>query len=150
MSLYDFAYFQVSVKAILRKGDEILLLIAPGGYYDFPGGRIDETEKDLDLHEVLKRELREELGSKLEFHISDIAFVSKRHYVKDGNDYRLIAVYFEADYLSGEVNISEEHDRHKWINPIDILKEPSKFMSADEYAQYKKYINKKSIQLKIK
>lgn len=132
-------YFQVSVKAIVKDGSKILLLETPYGAYDFPGGRIDETEKDLDLHEVLKRELQEEIGEKVKFTIGNIAFASKRHYTKNKKENRLIAIFYEVDYKSGKIELSNEHSKFKWIEPQSILNEPQKFMSHDEYTNYKKY-----------
>jgi len=139
MSLYDYMYFQVSVKAIVKDGSKILLLETPDGYYDFPGGRIDETEKDLNLHEVLKREIQEELGKSIKFKIKDVAFASKRRFTKINKDNRLIAIFYEVEYLSGPIKLSEEHNKYTWIKPDSILNEPDKFMSEDEYNQYKQY-----------
>jgi len=139
MSLYDYMYFQVSVKAIIKEGQKILLLETPDGYYDFPGGRIDETEKDLELHEVLKRELQEEIGNNIKFTVGDIAFVSKRRYTKNSKENRLIAIFYEADYISGKIELSDEHTKYTWVEPQSILNKPKKFMSEDEYTNYKKY-----------
>lgn len=139
MSLYDYMYFQVSVKAIIKDGSKILLLETPYGAYDFPGGRIDETEKDLDLHEVLKRELQEEIGEKVKFTIGNIAFASKRRYTKNGKENRLIAIFYEVEYISGEIALSDEHDTFNWVKPTSILHKPEKFMSEDENTQYKNY-----------
>ena len=135
-------YFQVSVKAIIKEGQKILLLETPYGSYDFPGGRIDETEKDLELHEVLKRELQEELGNNIKFTVGDIAFASKRRYTKNNKENRLIAIFYEVDHISGDIELSEEHTKYSWVNPKSILNEPNKFMSEDEYANYKKYMQK--------
>ena len=132
-------YFQVSVKAIIKEGQKILLLETPYGSYDFPGGRIDETEKDLELHEVLKRELQEELGNNIKFTVGDIAFVSKRRYTKNSKENRLIAIFYEADYISGKIELSDEHTKYTWVEPQSILNKPKKFMSEDEYTNYKKY-----------
>lgn len=139
MNLYDFAYFQVSVKAIITKDDDILLLITNGGYYDFPGGRMDEPEVDLSLHEVLTRELTEELGSNFKFDIGNIAFVAKRRYHKDNKEQRILATFFAVRYKSGVIELSNEHAKSKWIKPKSILDGPEKFISIDEYTQYKNY-----------
>ena len=142
MSLYDYMYFQVSVKAIVKDGSKILLLETPYGAYDFPGGRIDETEKDLDLHEVLKREIQEEIGEKVEFTIGNIAFASKRIYTKNDKENRLVAIFYEVDYKSGKIELSDEHTRYTWVEPQSILNKPKKFMSQDEYNNYKIYLQK--------
>jgi 8-oxo-dGTP pyrophosphatase MutT (NUDIX family) len=137
------AYFQVSVKAIVKRDDEILLLIFPDGYYDFPGGRMDESEVDLSLHEIMTRELKEELGGDFKFAISNIAFVSKRHFKKSGKDTRILASFFEVDYKSGDITLSHEHSGSMWVKPKSLLKNPEKFVSKDEYEQFKNYCNTK-------
>ena len=139
MSLNDFAYFQVSLKTILRKEDSILLLITPDGYYDFPGGRIDKSEINLNFNDVLARELREELGNDLKFKTDNVAFVSKRFYDKNNTNYHILATFFEAQWLEGNITLSNEHTKSRWIKPHSILINPEKFISKDEYIQYKYY-----------
>jgi len=143
MSSNNFAYFQISIKAIVRKGDDILILLTPDGYFDFPGGRMDKSEAELSLHEVLIRELREEVGNNFRFEIGNIAFISKRQYSNntDSNnqEYRVLATFFEVDYKSGNVELSNEHAKSAWIKPISILDTPERFISRDEYNQYKNY-----------
>jgi ADP-ribose pyrophosphatase YjhB (NUDIX family) len=134
------AYFQVAAKAIVKKDNKILLLKTKDNYYDFPGGRMNESEVDLSLHEVLKRELKEELGQDFTFDIKEIAFVSKRRYEMDNKDNRIIAIFFQVDYVSGDILLSDEHSNCEWINPKDIIRSPDKFISEDEYEQYCSYI----------
>jgi ADP-ribose pyrophosphatase YjhB (NUDIX family) len=141
VSLYNFAYFQVAAKAIVQKGDDILLLVTSDGYYDFPGGRMDESEIDLSLHDVLSRELREELGDDFKFDVGQVAFVAKRRYDKDNKDHRILATFFEVTYKRGTIKLSDEHAKSRWVNPESILDSPEKFISRDEYEQYKKYCN---------
>ncbi len=116
-----------------------MLLIRPDGYYDFPGGRIDESEIDLSFDQALTRELREELGNSFQFDIKGVAFIAKRRYSSNNKDHRIIAIFFETLYKDGEVHLSEEHAKSKWIDPKSILDNPEKFLSQDEYNQYKKY-----------
>lgn len=142
MSLYNFAYFQIAAKSIVKKADNILLLITGDGYYDFPGGRMDESEIDLSLEEILTRELKEELGKDFKFEINDVAFVTKRKYDKNNKDFRILATFFEVAYRGGEIRLSDEHSSSKWVKPQSILADPKKFISKDEYEQYKNYVNK--------
>jgi len=55
------SFFRVSVKALIRNGDSILLQHepAPKDWWDMPGGGIDFSETP---QEALARELREEMG----------------------------------------------------------------------------------------
>ncbi len=138
MGLYNFAFFQVGAKAIVRKGNKILLLTTPGGHYDFPGGRMDESEVELELSEVLYREIQEELGTSFKFEIGKVIFVSKRHYIKEKN-YRVLVVFFDAEYQEGDIHLSEEHSMSSWVEPGSILSKPEKFVSTDEYKQLRNY-----------
>jgi ADP-ribose pyrophosphatase YjhB (NUDIX family) len=142
MTFDNHAYFQVAAKAIVKKGDEILLLFTNDGYFDFPGGRMDESEVELSLHEVLSRELAEELGTNFKFEIKNIAFVAKRKYHKQNKMSRIIAVFFEVNFLDGEIVLSDEHLSSKWISPEEILSNPDKFISEDEFEQYSAYVKR--------
>jgi 8-oxo-dGTP pyrophosphatase MutT (NUDIX family) len=139
MGLNNYAYFQVTTKAIVKRDTDILLLTTPDGYYDFPGGRIDESEVDLSLHEVLTRELREELGNSFKFNIKDVAFIAKRRYNSNNKDHRIVAIFFEVLYKDGDIKLSNEHVKSEWVKQKSILNNPEKFISKDEYNQYKKY-----------
>ncbi len=145
MSLNDFAYFQISTKALLKRDKEILLLITNDGYYDFPGGRMDKSEIDFDLEKILIRELQEELGKNLKFKINDIVFAAKRHYDKNNLDHHVLALFFEVNYLAGNILLSDEHVKSQWIDPKSILKYPQKFISQDEYNQFKKYCHQTNL-----
>ena len=134
------AYFQLDAKAIVKKDDKILLLITKDVYYDFPGGRMDESEIDLSLHDILKRELKEELSEDFHFDIKNIAFVSKRKYDICDQENNIVAIFFNVKYISGDILLSNEHADSQWIDPKDILGRPEKFISEDEYRQYSTYI----------
>jgi 8-oxo-dGTP pyrophosphatase MutT (NUDIX family) len=56
--------FSVGQKAFIEKNGEILVLILPNGMLDFPGGKIQEGETDLDI--AFKREVKEETGLDIE------------------------------------------------------------------------------------
>ena len=59
-------YYAVWLKAILKRADgKVLILKVPEWYkqawfYDFPGWRIDKTEFNVELSDILKREISEE------------------------------------------------------------------------------------------
>jgi 8-oxo-dGTP diphosphatase len=141
MNTYDnnFALFEIASKAILRKGNKILLLTQFDGAYDFPGGRMDKSETSLELTDILSREIKEELGSSVKFNVRDIAFTSKRYYKSHGKEHNILAIYFNADYISGDIVLSNEHTHFSWINPKDILSSPDKFVTEHEYKKYKEY-----------
>jgi len=145
MSLNNFAYFQISTKALLNKDKEILLLITNDGYYDFPGGRMDKLEVDLDLEQILIRELQEELGKDLKFKINNLVFATKRHYDKNNLDQHVLALFFDVNYLTGNIQLSDEHSESQWMKPQSILNHPEKFMSQNEYIQFQNYYQQRSL-----
>lgn len=123
--------YQVSLKVILRdaKGRVLGLNGKIGGlfegYYDIPGGRIDESEFDLSFYEVLQREVREELGSEVEFAINPTPVALGRHTSREG--YRVLYVFFEGKMKDAAVDftISAEHVGWAWLDlaaePLDKL-----------------------------
>jgi len=123
------ALYQVSLKVFLKNSaGEVLLLKAPNGgtlagYYDFPGGRIDESEFDTSLMEIASRELFEEIGD-IEFSINPKPVATGRHFLPsrsgESNGNHLIYLFFEADYLGGKITISDEHVDHRWVKLEEV------------------------------
>ena len=134
-SLHNHALYQVATKALLYKDNKILVLITPDGYLDFPGGRVDESERNIPWSEALKRELAEEIGETVTVNIENTLFVSKRQYHKDGATHYIAAIFFECHYLSGELKLSEEHRNLEWLTPNELLNSQLKFVSEDERIQ---------------
>jgi 8-oxo-dGTP pyrophosphatase MutT (NUDIX family) len=120
-------FYQVSLKIFLKndKG-EILALKAVedstfAGSYDLPGGRINTDEFKIDFAEILKREVEEEIG-KVNFHINSnkpVAF--GRHLIPaaradSGRETHVLYLFFEAEFLDGDITISNEHTDYKWLD----------------------------------
>ncbi len=141
MNAFDsnFAQYEIATKALLWKDNKILLVIQPDGKYDFPGGRMDRSEMNIDLINVLTREISEELSSGIKFKLRDFAFISKRYYKSNGEEHNILAIFFNVDYVSGAVKLSDEHIDYKWINPKSILTQPENFVTKDEFEQYNKH-----------
>lgn len=110
-----YASYYVGLKILLRRGDSYLFVYTPEGYPDIPGGRIDATEHTTQLLTVLKRELREELGTSVRYEIGKPIFHFRRHF--SNPEKHIFLVVFEAKYISGEINLSKEHARYEWLNP---------------------------------
>jgi 8-oxo-dGTP pyrophosphatase MutT (NUDIX family) len=120
-------FYQISLKLILKnQNGEILALGGHpsgsyAGYYDLPGGRIDVTEFKTPYTEILHREIQEELGS-VEVEIDEKPVAIGRHAIMQHipqNEYKkevhILYIFFEAQYLSGEIKKSDEHTSLKWI-----------------------------------
>lgn len=104
----------IGQKAFIEKDGQVLVLIVPKLGLDFPGGKIQEGEKDF--LEALRREVREETN--LEIEIGE-PFVTWRFdfgpdHLKAGK--KIYMVGFKCKYLSGDVRLSDEHSEFYWVN----------------------------------
>jgi len=131
--------YQVTVKALLFKDGKLLTLISPNGYLDFPGGRVDASECNLTWEESLEREVAEELGQDLHIKVGETVFVTKRAYTFSGTAHHVAAIYFKAEYESGQITLSDEHARFDWVDPAALATTDYKFVSADECRQMRAY-----------
>lgn len=133
----DYATYFVGLKILLRKGDEILFLKNQDGTkFDSPGGRIDYDEHKTPIELTLAREVREELGSDVKYKLGKPVFHFRRHLSKD---LHIFACAYEAEYLSGEIQISEEHSGYVWIDPKKYHFKESEFANREEYLAFKEY-----------
>ncbi len=84
------------------------------GRWDVAGGRVKPGER---FDHCLLREIREETGlcAKLGRPFS----VSEWRPVVKGEQWQIVATFFECFSDSGEVTLSEDHDRFLWIDPRD-------------------------------
>lgn len=115
------ALFYVGQKAFIEKNEKVLVLNDPLVGLDFPGGKIQEgeaKEKNINsLINALKREVREETGLEIEvfepFAVWYRKFSDKNHrnYGKE-----VYLVSFRCKYLSGEIRLSDEHNKFQWVD----------------------------------
>jgi len=127
---------------------EILLLNADpkgsfAGFYDFPGGRIDTNEFTTPFFDIIKREILEEIGN-IKFVLSPKPVAIGRHLVpasmsKNGSDIRILYLFFEAKYMSGEIVISNEHTGFKWTN--FSKEDPTKLLKSGNLEGVKMYLS---------
>lgn len=111
------ALYQVSLKLILKRGDEVLALKAREdgmfrGFYDMPGGRIHADEFGKDFMDVLRRETQEELGD-VRFSVHPMPVGIGKHKSLDG--FFVLYVFFVGEYESGEPRLSHEHIGIDWL-----------------------------------
>lgn len=139
-STYNIALFQISLKSLIIKDHKILTLISKNGHYDFPGGRIDNNEIKEEFGVTLKRELAEELSANFKFKIGPFAFASKRVYRKDKSDFNVLALFFNITALNNEISLSDEHQSLEWLTISELLSNPDKFVSIDEFNHLKDYL----------
>ena len=110
--------FAVGVKALLRRGENVLLLVRadPEGLWDLPGGRVEGSES---LEEALHRELGEELPG-----IRNVAIGELVACIRVGEDLvrdlGLLLVFYEIDAeLSESPELSDEHSAYRWTTPAE-------------------------------
>lgn len=118
-------WYNISLKVFLKndKG-EILALKAVAnstlaGFYDFPGGRINDDEFETDYETLIKRELEEEVGPDVLYKLSlkPVSFGRHHYFSKRQNkDIRTLWLFFEAEYLGGNIKISAEHTGLAWLD----------------------------------
>jgi len=112
----------VGVKALIVKEGRILLLREARydegtneGKWDVPGGRILPEES---LSEGLMREVREESG--LEIRQGDVLSVSETFPVIKGEPSHIVRIHYLAEYKSGEVVLSKDHDVYEWVEAATL------------------------------
>ena len=115
--------YQVTA-AIIRKDSKILIARRAqnkhlGGYWEFPGGKIEEGETP---QECLKRELEEELGIVVNV---GAFFMENEHHYED----KIIQLQaFECEHISGNIMLND-HDQIEWVHPSEFIN--FKFAPAD-------------------
>jgi 8-oxo-dGTP pyrophosphatase MutT (NUDIX family) len=131
-------FYQVSLKVILKNNkNEILALNGHprgsfAGFYDLPGGRINEDEFTTSFIDIIQREAKEEIGD-IKMIINSKPVAIGRHLIpasmtSEKEDLHVLYVFFEATLIEGEIKISSEHDGFKWI---DIKKsQPAKLFKS--------------------
>ncbi len=145
-------FYHVSLKVILKNDQNEILLLKPhpngsfGDFYDLPGGRIDTDEFVKPFSDILKREIIEEIGD-ITFVLDSQPVAIGRHLIpasmsKNNSDIHVLYIFFQANYVSGEIKISSEHTSFTWI---DLLKdEPETLFKSGILEGIRMYLSKNS------
>ena len=105
------------------------------GNYDVPGGRVKPGER---FDHGLLREVKEETG--LEIKIGNPIAVSEWRPKVRGEDWQVVAIFFECFTKSNNVILSSDHDQYIWIDPKEYKKHntiPTNWPAFEAYC--KKY-----------
>lgn len=117
-------YYNVSLKVFLNndKGETLILKAREDGnlkgFFDLPGGTIDKDELNVPLNKIIERELLEETGKiQYKLFIKPIALSREENPRREsplGGPTHWFYIFFEAKFLGGEVEISDEHIGFQW------------------------------------
>ncbi|MEK7144869.1 MAG: NUDIX domain-containing protein [Patescibacteria group bacterium] len=117
----------IGVKGIIANDEgKVLITQEPthfvgGGKWELPGGKIAEGEEDVSLEEILRREIREELGESFQVEVGKVVDVMRRPWNKPGAvaDQVMLAV-FECRHISGDIHLSHENNNFAWITSSEL------------------------------
>lgn len=105
--------FEVGLKAFIVRERRLLVLREAGtGYWEIPGGRIDVGEEARDQKDVLRREIREELGEHFDVEMGPLVTTWIRRRPTDF----VFLVGRLCRHRAGEPTLSHEHVEHAWVD----------------------------------
>jgi len=135
LTAHQVDFYQVSQKLLIVNSQNQLLVLkdAHSPYLDFPGGRIDIKEFEVDLKECLNRKIAEELGSEIKLEIDYRPIILDRDFLwdwtlKQPHYKKVFLIFYQAKYLSGKIQLSNEHESLRWVDikTFDPKTEPFK------------------------
>ena len=110
--------FHVGLKAFIERDGKILVVRETvGGLWEIPGGRIDMGEEHVDLHQILLREIHEELGQGFTITIGKVFHTWVRQWTHKAGFVYLTG--YRCAYVSGNITISDEHTETRWIDQAE-------------------------------
>jgi 8-oxo-dGTP pyrophosphatase MutT (NUDIX family) len=115
--------YQVSLKLFLKDAQGRILFLfghsksSYAGYYDPPGGRIEDNEFATPFMDILRREVKEELGDiVIEVDLKPVLLSRD----EANKEMRVLYIFFEGKYLGGDIKISDEHEGMVWEYPWEV------------------------------
>lgn len=89
--------------------------------YDLPWGRIDQDEFYVNLLDILDREIKEEVWN-IKYKINNKPVAVSRHRAEYSDRVEdIFYSFYEAEIISWDICISNEHDGYKWVKLSDII-----------------------------
>lgn len=110
-------FFQITLKVfLLRPGanpEFLVLRDRESQMGDLPGGRLSESEIYEPFKDAIAREMREELGE-VAYRLAEEPAFYFGHRIRNGG-HPALGIAFTAEYLGGEIALSDEHDWMAWV-----------------------------------
>ncbi len=110
--------FNVGVKAVIRRGDKLIIMRNTKGFWEVPGGRMDGDET---IEETLRRELNEELPNIKNVKVHELLDAVRLHKDIKENVSLVLIFYRVTASFEGEPQLSDEHDAYKWATRDEAL-----------------------------
>jgi 8-oxo-dGTP diphosphatase len=137
----QYGIYWAAFKIILKKDNKFLFLkTSQRGILDLPGGRADIDEGKKPIKKIIEREITEELGSEVKYNLS-VPVLQYRRYSPKYKIYVLITAYL-ADYISGEIKLSQEHQGYLWIDPKNYKFRREDFSSQEAFLAFEENLSK--------
>jgi len=134
-------YF-VAVKVFMKKGGKLLILKDNFGDWDLPGGRITKDEFDVDLDQIIKRKISEELGDDIQYTIDKPVVFMRHQRVEQTFSkpiVRIFAIGYEGTLSKGAIQLSKRHSKSIWVD-VDNFK-PDKYFKGGWLKGVQEYLN---------
>lgn len=125
----DHLIADIPCKALIRRGDQFLVVEEMDGQWALPGGRINVGE---DIEECLRREVREEIG--LDIHVGKPLDC---HIYTSKSGMNHFTVIFEASMLDEKASVAADQVELKdarWVGAAEV-----KTMKVQE--RYRKFLS---------
>ena len=145
MENYDKDVYFVAVKVFLRDGSKLLIIHDIFGSWDLPGGRIKPDEFNIPLEQIIKRKMKEEVGGEVVYRSprpNGVFFRVERLEHGLNKKVRIFAVGYDAEYVSGNIELGKHIDDYKWVDVANF--KPEEFLEGGWLKGVKDYLAKDS------
>lgn len=99
------SYYRVSIKAVITKGNKVLLLQESDGRWELPGGGLEYNETP---QQCLKREIKEELGVAVSSIKAQPDYIWSQEVEKKGEKLQRFFVAYKIELKSAKFKQTEE------------------------------------------
>ncbi len=138
-------YF-VAVKIFLEDNQGRLFIFKDRfGDWDLPGGRLRQNDFNVSLNQVVRRKIKEELGSVVRYRLKSQPILFMRHerneILADGTreKRRIFALGYQAKYVGGKIKLGKHHLKNEWVMPRKFS--PEKYFIGGWLKGVKDYVH---------